>query len=95
MQVGGRTCHCLNRISHNASVTWLCNCVYGGAPCAVRKVGCFPPPVATDPRVLNSAPYSPCWYTRDIFFSLLLAMGPRVLQSSAPHAVLNGSCMLV
>ena len=27
----------------------------GGAPCAVRKVGCFPPPVATGPRVLNSA----------------------------------------
>ena len=33
---------------------------------AVRKVGCFPPPVATGPRVLNSAP--PCWYTRDFFF---------------------------
>ena len=31
----------------------------GGAPCAVRKVGCFPPPVATGPRVRNSAPYSP------------------------------------
>ena len=36
----------------------------GGAPCAVRarcagavrKVGRFPPPVATGPRVLNSAP---------------------------------------
>ena len=28
----------------------------GGASCAVRKVGCFPPPVAADPRVLNSAP---------------------------------------
>ena len=27
----------------------------GGAPCAVRKVGCFPPPVATGPGVLNSA----------------------------------------
>ena len=29
---------------------------WGGAPCAVRKVGCFPPPVAMGPRVLNSAP---------------------------------------
>ena len=40
----------------------------GGAPCDVRKVGCFPPPVTTGPRILNSAPYSPCWYTRDFFF---------------------------
>ena len=54
----------------------------------VRKVSCFPPPVAMGPRVLNSAPYSPCWYTRIFFFSLMLAMGPRVLNS-APHAVLN------
>ena len=56
---------------------------------AVPRVGCFPPPVAMGPRVLNSAPYSPCWYTRVCFFlSLILAMGPRVLNS-APHAVLN------
>ena len=35
---------------------------------AVQKVGCLPPPqVATDPRVLDSAPYSPCWYTKDFF----------------------------
>ena len=34
---------------------------------AVRKVGHFPPPVTTGPRVLYSAPYSPCWYTRDFF----------------------------
>ena len=34
---------------------------------AVQKAGCFPPPVATGPRGLNSAPYSPCWYTRDFF----------------------------
>ena len=27
-----------------------------GAPCAVRTAGCFPPPVATGLRVLNSAP---------------------------------------
>ena len=27
---------------------------------AVRKVGCFSPPVAMGPRVLNSAPFSPC-----------------------------------
>ena len=30
--------------------------VPGGAPCAVRKAGCVPPPVAAGPRVLNSAP---------------------------------------
>ena len=42
---------------------WL-RCAYAG-----RKVCYFPPPVATGPRVLNSAPYSPCcWYTRDMFF---------------------------
>ena len=35
---------------------------------AVRKVGCFSPLAATGPRVLNSAPYSPCWYTRDFLF---------------------------
>ena len=35
----------------------------GGAPCAVRKVGRFPPPVAMGPKVLNSAPHSPYWYT--------------------------------
>ena len=35
---------------------------------AVRKAGCFPSPVATGPRVLTSAPYSPCWYTRDFFY---------------------------
>ena len=60
------------------------------APCAVRKVGCFPPPVATDPRALNSAPCTPCWHTRVFFFllRLMLATGPRVL-TSAPHAVLN------
>ena len=34
----------------------------------VRKVGFFSPPVATGPRVPNSAPYSPCWYTRDFLF---------------------------
>ena len=59
---------------------------------AVRKLGCFPPPVATGPRVLNSAPYSPCWYTMVhqgfSFLSLMLATGSRVLNS-APHAVLN------
>ena len=32
----------------------------GGAPCAVRKVGCFPSPVATGPRVLKSAPPRLC-----------------------------------
>ena len=44
--------------------------VLGGALCAVRKVSCVPPPVAMGPRVLNSAPYSPCWYTRGFFFGL-------------------------
>ena len=47
-------------------------CVSGGAPCAVpalcEKSAVFLPPVATGPRVLNSAPYSPCWYTRDFLF---------------------------
>ena len=38
-----------------------------------------------DPRVLNSASYSPCWYIRDFFcFSLMLATGPRVVSSAAP-----------
>ena len=45
----------------------------------MRKVGCFPPPVAIDPKVLN---------TRDFFVSVMLAIGPRILNS-APHAVLN------
>ena len=36
--------------------------------CAVRKIGCFPPLVATGLRVLKSAPYSPCCCTRDVFF---------------------------
>ena len=60
---------------------------FGGADralCAVRKVRCFPPPVAMGPRVLNSAPYSPCWYARDFFFSLMLATGPMVLSSAPP-----------
>ena len=48
----------------NLSLTTL----LGGTPCAIRKVGCFPPPVATGPRVLSSAPYSP-FYTRDFFFA--------------------------
>ena len=34
----------------------------------VRKDGCFSPPVAMGPGVLNSAPYSPCLYTRDFLF---------------------------
>ena len=53
---------------------------------SVRKVGCFPPLVATDPKVQNSAPYPPpCWYTRDYFFlSLMLATGPRVLNAAPP-----------
>ena len=55
---------------------------------AVRKVGSFPPPVATDPRFLKSAPYSPCWYTRDVFFCLMLATGPRVLKSATMHELI-------
>ena len=66
--------------------------------------------LAMGPRVLNSAPCSPCWYTRNFFLqsdachgsqgrefctlqpllvhqefffsSLMLAMGPRVLNSA-------------
>ena len=41
---------------------------FRGHTVRVRKVGCFLPPVATGPGVLNSAPYSPCWYTRDFWF---------------------------
>ena len=51
-------------------------------PALCEKSAVFPPPVATGPRVLNSAPYSPCWYTRVLFFSLMLATGPRVLDSA-------------
>ena len=52
---------------------------------AVQKVDCFPPPVAMGPRVLNSAPDSPCWHTGNFFpFSLMLATGPRVLNSAPP-----------
>ena len=35
---------------------------------AVRNVGCLPPPVATDPKVLNSAPYTRPAGTPGIFF---------------------------
>ena len=43
---------------------------------AVRKVRCFPPPAATGPRVLHSACHAPhCWYTRDVFLSLMPATG--------------------
>ena len=41
---------------HSFSTSYPMNC--GGAPCAVRKVGCFPPPVAMGPIVLNSAPHA-------------------------------------
>ena len=54
----------------------------------VRKVGCFPPPVAMGPRVLTSAPYSRASTPGIFFFSLMLATSSRVLNS-APHAVLN------
>ena len=30
----------------------------------MQKVGCFSPPVAMGPKLLNSATYSPYWYTR-------------------------------
>ena len=59
---------------HSDACLWGLPC----CACAVRKVGCFPP-VAAGPRVLNSAPYSPRWYTRDFPCSLMLATGPRVL----------------
>ena len=35
---------------------------------AVRKVGCFPSPVATDPKAQNSAPYSPLLVHQGFFF---------------------------
>ena len=56
----------------------------GGAPCTARKVGCFPLPVAMGPRVLKSAPYSSCSYTRVFFLSVMLATGRRVLNSAPP-----------
>ena len=62
------------------------NLIIGAVPalCACcAKSRCFPSPVAMGPRVLTSAPYSPCWYTRDFFLSVMLAMGPRVLSSAS------------
>ena len=56
---------------------------------AVRKVGCFPPPVATDPKVLNSAPYTPCWCTRDFFFQSDACHGSQGPEFCTPDAVLN------
>ena len=50
----------------------------------VRKVGCFPPWVATGPRVLNSAPYSPCWYTRDFFLQSDARHGPQGPEFCTP-----------
>ena len=41
--------------------------IIGGAPRAVRKGGCFPPAVAMDPKVLNSAPYTAPAGTPGIF----------------------------
>ena len=43
----------------------------------------FSTPGSHRSRVLNSAPYSPCWCTRDCF-SLMLATGTRVLNSAPP-----------
>ena len=51
---------------------------------AVRNVGYFPSPVAMGPIVLTSAPHSPCWYTRDFVICVMLAPGPRVLNSAPP-----------
>ena len=51
--------------------------------CAKSRLFSPVAPVATDPKVLNSAPYTP-WYTRDFFFSLMLATGPKVLNSEPP-----------
>ena len=42
------------RVSYSAPWGRTVRCAH-----AVRKVGCFPPPVATGPRVLNSAPPMP------------------------------------
>ena len=53
------------------------------------KVGSFPPGVAMGPGVLNCAPYSPCWYTRDACHG---SQGP---EFCTPDAVLNGSCTLL
>ena len=63
--------------------------VLGGAPCAVRKVSCFSPPVATDPRVLNAAPYSPGWYTRDLLFWSDACHGSQGPECCTPDDVLE------
>ena len=44
--------------------------------------------LATDPGVLNSAPYTPPVLVHQGFFFVMLAKGPRVLNS-VPHSVLN------
>ena len=66
---------------------------------AVRKVGSFPPPVATDPKVLNSAPCSPppCWYTRDFFVSMMLACpaGPEEFSFTALLALFLCAVLVV
>ena len=49
---------------------------------AARVRGRHPEDIRAFALFLNSAPYTPCWYTRDSFFSLMLAMGPRVLNSA-------------
>ena len=70
--------------------------VLGGAPCAVHAL-C---PRCVKSRLFSTTGshgsqgpefctlHPPCWYTRDFFVSVMLATGPRVLNS-APHAVLN------
>ena len=62
---------------------------------AVRKVGCFSPPAATGPSVLNSVPYSPCQYTRDFLFESDACHGSQGPEFCTPHAVLNGSRTLL
>ena len=60
---------------------------HGGAPCAVQKVGCFPPPVATPPKVLNFAPFTPpCWYARDFFLVWCLPRVPGCRKKGVQYA---------
>ena len=51
---------------------------------AVPKVGCFPPPVATDPKVLNSAPYHPPAGTPGILFLVCACHGSQGPEFCTP-----------
>ena len=64
-----------------------------GAHCALCPCCAKSRPFSTTGSHRSQGPefctvHPPCWYIRDFCFSVMLATGPRVLNS-APHAVLN------